>query len=293
MNRLSRYGLYLTASLVMSALIVGGQHLIMMPTVYNSIHQTGIRIGKVLPHGYSSQSRRVSAEPSLSVTLHQPTTIPVVPRGKHPDELTSREMLLVGQQAGIDLRVPMAVVVMYLAVLFLVSTISLWRHTQADFRNVPMRSFAGILALGVGVCVVIATMYSVARVFWTGVDSEFFNRSIIQTAGNSSIHVKGNQLLAMSGSELIMILIAMIMTAVPILYWIDIKLFRRVRWDNDQSDYRSSSMLSKVYENKLIERHFSEQSIKHICVFCYILTTVFLWTSPWSTTMAGALWVSL
>lgn len=290
MNRFTRYGVYAILSGMMVVLIVAGQHLIMTPIVYSSIEQMGDRLGRVLPYGHSEQSRLVGYQPSFTVTLVQPTGIPVVRRGEHPELARSSSNT---RFAGLDLRVPVMVVVMYLAALFLVSTISLWRHTREDFRTIRPWAFVGILSVGSGVCVMLATLFWIARVFWTGVDQAFYSRSIIHGDGSSStIRVRGDQLLAMGSTEVVMMLIAMVLTALPILIWIDLKLFRRVGTGIQFNTPVHQSLLSRFYEHKLIDKHFSERSIKRLCGMCYAMVVLFLWTSPWSMTIANAIWMS-
>jgi len=304
MNRIARYGVYGMLVMAMAVLIVAGQHVITMPSVYSSITQMGQRVGNVLPHGYTEQSRITFIGPSenhrfgsfrsgetMGVSLNTRIKAPLTrARIIYEDDGSVHREVRPSAFAGIDLRVPILVMVLYLAALFLVTNISLWKHTKDDFRTVRPGRFIGTLSLSAGVCIVVAWLFWGARVFWTGVDSVMIERSIIQIGEGSSIHIQGNQLLAMGSNQLMMMLIAMVLTALPILIWIDLKLFRRM--NASESCGRRPSVLSKLCKHRLIEQHLSEQSIKRIGALCFTLVVMYLWTSPWSSTMTNAFLMS-
>jgi len=266
----------------MALLIVGGQRFVMLPNVYSSIHQIGDRIGRVLPHGHNLDPSLYYTKESSTVTLYQQPTIPVFREGKHPDNPGKK----VPSFAGVDLRIPMIAIVVYLAVLFLVSTISLWRTTR--YRAISKQKFISTLILGASVCVLLSTLFSTSRVFWTGVNEAFVDRSVIQIPGSSSIRIQGHNLLAMSQTELFMILAAMIMTAVPALIWIDLKLFLPT-FTATGTQAGSGSKLSPILYNRVGANRFSETAVRTIATCSYLLTVIFLWTSPWSTTVVHAI----
>jgi hypothetical protein len=285
MSRFSRYCLYALFSAGMVVVILGAQRVVMMPTVYHSIHQMGDRVGRVLPNGYTDHSRLATSGEGSMVSLVQARSAPRYLSGSAP-YMQSPER---APRAGVDLRVPVVLVVMFLAVLYLVSSISLWGHRQIDFRVVPRGRFVSILALGSGVCVVLATVFTAARVFWTGVDQVFYSRAITQIGGGSSIRVQDNQLLAMGSLELVMMLAAMAMSAVPILYFIDKRLFHLVYTPEPEDQLKAPTLLSRIYEHELFRRRISQRSIYRLGGAGYVLVVVFLWTSPWSTTILHSL----
>lgn len=284
MNRITRYCVYFVIASAMTFLIVEGQRFVMVPSVYSSIHQIGDRIGRVLPHGHNIEPT-FSQAGRLSVQLVEPSAVPVVREGMHPEQSGS----LLPKYANVDMRVPLTAVVVYLSVLFLVSTISMWRHSRSTFRVVPISRFVGTLMLGAGGCVILATMYSVSRVFWTGVNEAFVDRSNTQVLGSSSIRIDGNNLLAMSHVELIMILIAMVMSALPFLIWLDLKLFLPSKPDDQEAQVGIIPNLGRFISKYMGFNRFSETSLKTIASTCYLLTVLFLWTSPWSTTIVHAI----
>lgn len=284
MNRFSRYSVYTIISVFTVLLIITGQRLLMMPAVYSSIEHIGNRIGNVLPHGYSSSPYVTAHQPGSRVTLPKVSSVvPTVPPGVQPWELSPLQL----RYSTLDLRAPITIVSVYLAALFFVSTVSLWKRGKDEFRTVSPKEFIGILSLGAGVSILLAMLYFGTRVFWTGVNESFMNRSVIPGSGESStIHINGNNLLAMGNAERLMIMAAMILTALPILVWIDLKLFRRIEARHVAGDQSLES--GGLSQFKLVERELSERSIKIFCVLSYVLVTLFLWTSPWSTTMVEA-----
>jgi len=273
-------------SVALGLFVIVGHRLIMMPSVYSSIYRAGDRVGAVLPFGFNERSHHSHDARLNPVVLERSTFVPVYTQGQTPPNTDSAGLGM----ASIDLVVPLLLGTVYLAVLFLVTTISLWRHTPFDFRRVSNRQFIWVLTMGSGVCIALGTLFSASRIFWTGVDQAFSSRSITQVLGSSVIRIRGNQLLAMSNSELMMMLIAMIMTAVPILFYIDLKLFRRVPREIDPglANGRMTSMLSRIYEHELMQRHFTGRSLSRVGGVCYGLVALFLWTSPWSTTILRA-----
>jgi hypothetical protein len=307
MNRFARYSIYAAISLIMGLLILGGQRLVMMPTVYDSISQMGDRLGRVIPLGYSDEPRHRLIEHDQMVKLIEPTGVPtyieVLTSGVTTQEsLVTTEVLSTSpisppslsasMLGGIDLRVPAMVVVMYLAALFLVSMISLWKHSGDEFRTVRTGAFVSILSMGAVVSVALATLLWVARVFWTGVDQSVAARSVVQGIGNgTAVRYRSEQLLGMGAVELLLIVLAMVLTALPILVWIDLKLFRPIAGaSQNRTPMPGSSLMSKVYEHKIVDRHFSQRSIKRMSKVCYTVVVVFLWMAPWSTTMLNAFW---
>ncbi|MDF1809217.1 MAG: hypothetical protein P1U42_05935 [Phycisphaerales bacterium] len=282
MNRLSRYLVYLIITIFMALFIVGGQRFVMLPYVYSSIHQIGDRIGRVLPHGHNLDPSLFYLDDESTVTLYQQPQAPVLREGMHPEDPGKQ----IPSFAGVDLRIPMFSIVVYLAVLFLVSTISLWRTTR--YRAITSQRFIGTLVIGASVCVLLATLFSSSRVFWTGVNEAFVNRSLIHIPGSESVRIQGQNLLAMSQTELFMILIAMIMTAIPALVFIDLKLFLPTNTIANTGNTHNSKLSVMMYNRDGTNR-FSETAVRTIACCSYVITVLFLWTSPWSTTVVHAL----
>jgi len=327
MNRFARYTIYAIMSLTMMTLILSGQRLVMSNSVHHSITQMGERLGRVLPQGYSDEGRLSPDDPDNIVSLAQKVPIATYheyivneapknnenainrPRNADMDEvmvevivseITSDHSIAATAWvfSGIDFRVAMLVVVMYLASLFFVSIALRFRHAHADVRQVKPSVFVGILSLGSGVCVILATLLWVARVFWTGVDQAVYARSVVQNLDTSgTIRVRADQLLAMGSQELVMILIAMMLTALPILVWMNLKLLERARGPATDGPTTeppaggASTLMSRIYEHKLIDRHLSQQSIRRMSKLCYVIVVLFLWMAPWSKTMLNAIWM--
>ncbi len=286
MNRFARYGVYAVLSVLMSVLIIVGQRVMMVPEVYSFIAKMGERVGMVLPSGYIAQARLVSDRPGFWVTLDPLTRPRAVPEGitrVHPELISASSSSMV---EAMDWRVPVVIVVLYLAVLFLVSTISLWKHSRDAYCTIRPWAFVGILSIGSGVCVVFATLFWGARVFWTGANQAFAARSMVQVPGGAAIRVQNDALLAMGTSGFVMLLLAMVLTALPILVWVDMKLFRQI----GSGDHREA-----IYKHMLLARldgFFSERMVRLACAACYGAVMVFLWTWPWSTTMLNTLWMT-
>ncbi len=285
MNRFQRYSIYASMSFMIIALTLLGQRLLLVPSVYGSILQIGERVGSVLPHGLNTESHLPSLQSAeIPVTWIPEPTVKTVYSGMHPNDPGA----LLPKYRATDMRVPMLAAVSYICALFLVSTVSMWKRNKTDFRTISLARFTGILGIGSGVCVLIATIYSASRVFWTGVDQSFYNRSIMKVVDSSSIHINGNQLLAMSSRELTMLLIAMVMTVLPILLWIDTKLFRPTRVERiDSARGYVPVSLSHLYKLGIIEE-ILRIPFRRTSLICYVSIAVFLWSAPWSTTIVHA-----
>ena len=305
MNRFARYSIYTAISFIMGMLILGGQRLVMMPMVYDSISQMGDRLGRVIPLGYSSEPRSLPIDAHQMVRLLEPTGVPTYIENLTStvviqDSLVTTEILstspLVSPSlsasvlSGIDPRVSVVVVVMYLAALFLVSMISLWKHSGDEFRMVRTGAFVRILSMGAGVSVVLATLLWAARVFWTGVDQSVAARSLVQGVGNgTSVRYRSEHLLGMGTVELLLMVLAMVLTALPILIWIDLKLFRPIAGASQGRPLLpGGALMSKIYEHKIVDRHLSQESIRRVSKMCYAVVVGFLWMAPWATTMLNA-----
>lgn len=284
MNRAGKILAYAAALALMALAVRGVQRLVMLPAVYESIHQIGHRVGGVLPQGYNERSRLGS---NLSVTLEQPPEIPRVIRGQHPENTEPTT----NAQAGVDPRVGMILGVVYLAAMSLVGLTSRWHDQQERLRRTRWDTVLVSLTMGCGACVLGAMMLSVMRVFWTGVDKAFYARSLVQLPGSKSIRVRGDLLLAMSYTELVMMMIAMVMTIIPVLILIDSRLLRRAGCADRGERHKHRSLLTRITASRLLAGRFSERSLRGLAALCYVATTLLLWSAPWSTTMARALWV--
>ena len=285
MNRFQRYSTYAFMSLMIIALTLLGQRLLLVPRVYESVLQIGERVGLVLPHGLNTESHLPTQRSAqIPVTWEPEPSVKMIYAGMHPDDPDA----MLPKHKAIDMRVPMLAAVSYICALFLVSTISLWKRNRTDFRTIPFARFGGILGIGSGVCVLIATIYSASRIFWTGVDQAFYNRSIMTIDGSTSIQIQGNQLLAMSSRELTMLLIAMVMTALPILFWIDTKLFRPTTIVRIDPSIRYVPLpLTHLYKLRIFEE-IMKIPFRRTSLICYISIALFLWSAPWSTTIVHA-----
>ncbi len=270
----------------MSLLIILGQRFMMVPTIYASIERAGERIGMMLPSGYITQTRLIPDQPGFLVTLDTPSTPNTIPENvlRISPELTRASS---GSMASsLDWRIPVMVVVLYLAALFLVSTVSLWKRSRDDYRAIRPWTFVGILSVGSGVCVGFATLFWAARIFWTGVNQTMIARSAMRFPGESTIRVQSNDLLAMGTGGLVMLLIAMTLTALPILVWVDMRLFRRIGSGDHQHATHRNVLLAKL------DGFFSERTVRCACALCYGAVCFFLWTAPWSAPMLNTLWTS-
>lgn len=286
MNRFKRYCLYTLFVVLMGCSVIAAQQLMLVPKVYSSIHQMGQRAGNIIPHGYTQYSQLSNTDPKATVTLKQYSSVVTVKPGQHPQtHLNQRSPM-----ANLDLRAPMIIVAVYLTTLFMVTATSLWRRSHLEYRRVNTKLFTGILALGSCVCVVIATMLCASRIFWTGVNQAFYSRSTFQIEGSSTSRINGNQLLSMGQSELFMMMVAMILTAIPLLYWIDKQLFKAVyQHDTSATMTITPSRISKVYERWIAQQNWVHHTIKCACFVGYGLVVAFLWCSPWSTTIVNTI----
>lgn len=284
MNRAGKILVYAAALALMALAVRGVQRLVMLPSVYGSIHQVGHRVGGVLPQGYNERSRLRS---NLRVTLEQPRDVPRVIRGQHPENTEPTRQA----QAGVDPRVAVILGVVYLAALCLVGLTSRWHDQQERLRRTRWDTVLVSLTMGCGVCVLGAMMLSFMRVFWTGVDKAFYARSLVQLPGSKSIRVRGDLLLAMSSTELIMMMVAMVMTIIPVLILIDARLLNRAALGGPGDHQKRRSLLTWITASRLLAGRFSERSLRGLAALCYVATTLLLWSAPWSTTMARALWV--
>lgn len=282
MNRFKRYILYTFFVVIMGCCVVGAQQLLLIPKVYTSVHQMGVRAGNIIPQGYTQSARPSIADPHSRVTLTQYSSVATLGPGEHPSTHTNRNSPV----ANLDLRMAVIIIAVYLTTLFLVSVTSLWQRTHREYRRISTRFFVGVLALGTSVCVVIATMLGASRIFWTGVDQAFYARSKIQIEGSSVTRVDGNQLLSMGQPQLFMMMLAMILTAIPLLYWIDKQLFKQLTHSDGKSPHPSTpSRVGKVYDQWIAQQDWVHNSIKCACFVGYGLVIAFLWSSPWSTTI--------
>jgi len=139
---------------------------------------------------------------------------------------------------------------------------------------------------GSGLCALVATLLWAARVFWTGTNQAFSARLTMQIPGSRTTLIQGDQLLAMGVGGLTMLVLAMILTALPMLIWIDLKLFRRIHAGRRKTRAKHTALTR-------FDGIFSKQTLWYGCATSMGSLCCFLWTAPWSRTMDGALWASV
>jgi len=281
------------SAIVMGVLLV--QRVAQMDPVFDSVAAIGERAGRVLPQGVNNKSRHKS---NLRVTIRPVTASPLHVRdamaGPVGTEALARNMadlpmagmttgpagLRTEDRTGIDARVAGVMAGPYIAALLIVGRVR-WRR---DVRG-PWGLTLGQISLAAGVCVVGGGLVSLMRVFWTGVDRAFYERSLVRLPGSSTIRVRGDELLSMSASELVLMVVAAVLTAAPFV----LAIAARAGLGDDVGSNRGS-LTRWLHAQRAVSDRMSERSLRWVALICYVLLTGALWSAPWSTTMAEALW---
>lgn len=283
--------------LLSSALLLWGlSRIVSSPAMYKSVHAMGHRFGTVLPQGYDGGSERPSEQ---LVRVHQLNAIEMSNPERPPASLRAkvqhRSDAAYGISSGFD-RGLVTLIVMSCVCGALIAAVRMRRWSTEDAgnpidpRQLQRRLFrACILVLPVGL--VVGPMFVLARIFWTGVDEAFIERSIIPRAGSGSIHVLGDTTLSMNMPELLMLYLAVVMTALPTM------LFIAVHAMGDMSGIRNLVLRSRIsaparglINHPAVQARFNSRSMISVAVICYLLLTLVLWCAPWSTTLARAVW---
>ena len=187
---------------------------------------------------------------------------------------------------GLDLRIALLMILLYLSMLFLVTTHALWRRTPRMFQWVSTKSFIQILALGAFACVIIGSLHTVTRVFWSGVNESFRMQNSVLIPSTAGYKTDASKLLWMNEPALFTLMGATVLTLIPVLVLMNKKLFRMCEPVRTDHAYDEKSPKADVYAIRLLKLISCNKYMKIIIRPCYVLLTVFLWTSPWSMSMA-------
>jgi len=267
-------------------LILGAQRLLGHPLWHDSILEIGQRVGKVLPQGVNTRA---------SFAQDHAVAIEPVSNAAEPVRSASRRAAAANApvQAGTDASM-IAAVIITLSIALSVGL--LWRSSRAFERGsgappVSMRRTLSALGMGISGGVLVGFAFATSRVFWTGVNQSFYERSLMINPQSKSIHVRGDLLLSMSPAELTLMLIGVLLIIVPITLVFasrayGVSLFSVER----ESIKKRSSWIRRIWAHPSVSQRFSARSVRLVLCVCYVMLTLALWTAPWSTTMARAIW---
>lgn len=253
--------------------------------IYDSIHSAGYRAGSVLPQGSDMGSQLQRDQAVRLEPVSRPSSQQRVPASVRQRQLEQGSQPLKFLQ---KLTVPLIVFSCIIGALLV--SVKLYKITGNSFdqwetrvgRALVMLMFTGVLITGA---------FTFSRVFWTGVDDAFIARSTQINPNSSSVHVVGNTTLSMNQDTLFMLYLAIVVTAFPLMVLIATKSMGdwasiRVR----MGDSRIAGMVQRALSHPLLQTRLSLQSTVGVMMACYVLVTLVLWSAPWSTTIAQAIW---
>lgn len=282
--------------LFVSACVLWGLMLLVStPAMSRSIHEMGQRVGKVLPQGHDTDSQLPQSQmvrvglPAHGIVLSHPERPPASLRAK----LSERPKFTHMMSNGIDLLLVTLIIIGSIG-FALISMLRLQRwsnETRQIERSVLYRRMIRACLFMVPIGLMIGPMFVIARNFWTGVDDAFIERSVLIRPSSQSVHVLGDTTLAMNFSALMMLYLAVLITALPIMFIVAVYLTGnigglRTRWSQSRLTAPARGLLSLP----AVQSRFNTQSMTSVAVICYLLLTVVLWCAPWSTTIARAMW---
>jgi hypothetical protein len=187
---------------------------------------------------------------------------------------------------GLDIRIALLMILLYLSMLFLVTTHALRRRTPLVFQWVNTKCFIQILALGAIACVIIGSLHTVTRIFWSGVNESFRMQNSVLMPSTGGYKTDATKLLWMNELTLFMLIGATVMTLIPILALVNKKLFKMCEPLRTDHTYDVKSPKADAYAARLLKLISCNKYIKILIWPSYVLFTVFLWTAPWSMSMA-------
>lgn len=292
-ERMSRLNIVLI--LIGGALLLWGlTRAVSSQMVYDSVHAVGYRVGTVLPQGYDggSELRRdqhVRLEPVAAASI--PVRMPASLRQK---QIENPEPVLTGVQSNHGL---ISLIVMGCAALALLAAgrVRRWSELNAkgsvNFTQRLRGRMVSVCLVVVGVGLVIGPIFVLARIFWTGVDDAFIERSMLVRPGSHSVHIVGDTTLSMNSTELLMLYFAVVLTVLPVMFVIAVNMLGdlrsiRTRWMQSRLSAPARGLLAIP----AVRVRINANSLMGIVLACYVVLTMILWCAPWSTTMARAVW---
>lgn len=284
--------------LISGALLLWGMaRLVSSPSLYEAVHAAGHRAGMVLPQGYDGGSelrhdQLVRMDQQMGgIELSHPDRPPASKKAEFRERSKSHGLLSGSNDRSMVTLILMACIC---GALIAAALVRRWSNEdgdkQADRTQLQQRMLrACLLVLPVGL--VIGPLFMLARIFWTGVDDAFIERSMLVRPDSHSIHVIGDTTLSMNMPELLMLYLAVIMTAVPTMFMIALHAMGglrgvRIRWTRSRISAPARGLLAVP----AVHNRFNSRSLIGVALICYLLLTVVMWCAPWSTTMARAMW---
>ncbi len=280
----------------------GQAYLVGQPALYQSVHAMGYRAGQILPRGHDDGSKLMRDQSvRLAVGLGERATGPVLSHPERPPA-SKREALQAREAAGTMLgrlseRIWMSVVVMGCVIGALLAAWRSRRWSIEDHGDGPVdrelirRRLVRACLMVLPVGLLIGPAFMMVRVFWTGVDDAFIARSTVVGAGSDSVFVMGDTTLSMNTPELVMLYLAVIMTALPTMFVIAMLAMGdtgtiRALWSRSRLTAPARGLVGL----SAVQDRFNSKSLMSVTVMCYLMLVVVLWSAPWSTTLARAFW---
>ncbi|CAN0539613.1 unnamed protein product [Laminaria digitata] len=261
--------------------------LMTMPVVYKSVHDVGYRVGTVLPQGFDPGSQ-LHQDQALRVTPVTRSDTPSRPPASMRGDAAQAQPM----SEGFSHRLWIAALVMGCTTLALGGGVFVrwynWREEARHEENPePLRIHlvrASLILLPVGVLMALAFVF--ARVFWTGVDDAFIARSIMVRPDSASIHVTGDTTLSMTSMQMLMLYIALVLTMVPLMFRLALHGLGTKPINPRTSELGPQRRLFRL-PSWAVGRPTGSYELAFVL---YLLLTLVMWTSPWSTTVARAMW---
>ncbi len=287
MNRICRLGFCLLTAAMIALTTLGAQRLLLVPCVYDSVFVMGQRLGTVLPQGLSLWE--TSKENDHRVVLHPVSHKLTLVRDLDDRDPGGGVIRSLGRPLlSFDPLVAALISLVYLVAMMLSWLNSRWGATSGTARGIRPWALAAAMGLSLTACVLCSGGVTGMRIFWTGVNEAFTRRSIIQIPGSKSVHINGDMLLAMSSTELALMLAAMSLTAFPLLVMIN-------AWTPHGESAgpagagRERSGLGQISPPAPAGNRIRRCALRWAGAW-YVLITLMLWSAPWSITMAQLLW---
>lgn len=252
--------------------------------LHDSVHSMGQRFGSVLPNGRDSGDQHTSYQ-----FVRRDSTL----RFSHPDRPPAHLHALHSEQqrasASRALRARLMVWgTMSVCVLLVLAALA-WTSRGASGGGgwgVVMR--AGVAVLLVGVLCVFG--FTQARAFWSGVDDALIERSSQINAGTGTVQVFADSTLDLSMVAYWAMLIAAVLTALPLMVLAAGLVVRSARGDGHAgSRSRGSGVVRGGSAHCAGIRMRWVWATGQLAVVVYGLLVLGLWSAPWSITMARAL----
>ena len=252
--------------------------------LYDSVHSVGQRFGSVLPAGLDSSGFLPSDQ---YVRAGVPIGL------SHPDRPSaSQRSRILEQQREQDARVLRARLLLWGAlsgcVLFVLAALAWTSRGASGGGGSGFLMRAGVAVLMVGVLCVFG--FTQARAFWVGVDDALIERSSQINAGTGTVQVLADSTLDLSMVAYWAMLIAAVLTALPLMVLAAGLAVRSARGDGRTgARTRGSGMVRGVCAHYAGMRMRWVWATGQLAVLVYGLLVLGLWSAPWSITMARAL----